>query len=323
LINGDDVVFKGNELMYNMWCEFCSKIGLRVSTTKSYCSKTNFTLNSRTFRINNDGVPVNDLFTRIAAVMPKANFGYISITTCGIVRYIPPKNRDETLFEISSRLNEFFSFERPEESWRVFAKVNGMVGKRKHFPITVHPSRGGLGLRVPDRMKGPTFLSLPCYLETTRVQRDLVRAVSNHRRFLRDPLAEFYSPDVCLSFTERVADTLWNGREEDSGIATRRRILDVTYPYRSVSVDTWNAEVHRTGNLNKKIFDQFYIGLRRQRALSKKTPSVLAHCLPFDDLVDDKVLYIPKFVFPLGGIEKIKKFKNRSGLTIYRDIKIS
>lgn len=201
LINGDDLAFRGDQRLVDIWRDTIGSVGFSESVGKSYTSRDWVQMNSRTFDI----IRLNDRWT-FGRSRPFVNFGVIS----GFVKGTNPQDEpDPELLsaKIRSQLSEFDDLpvavcRRAKEVYvrrMAFRCAEALKTGKIPFALSLynHPSVGGLG--IPHE-SGDRVVDLEIAREAVKWKfkpndaRDFLEADSNKRKLpLNRPDTRFLS----------------------------------------------------------------------------------------------------------------------------------
>jgi len=146
LINGDDILFRGDKLLFHQWSEDCKSVGFYESVGKSYVSKEWVQINSRTFDIS-FSVPGMAIATRQRAFL---NFGVIE----GFEKGVDPQD-EPNLEQLSFRLGNFWS-EFDHLPWGGVRTRAQQLAKERVTERLTHAFKDGYIPYVPS-LSNPTW----------------------------------------------------------------------------------------------------------------------------------------------------------------------
>jgi len=162
MINGDDLVLKGNKQCYDVWKILGTSVGLNESVGKTYLSKKFLNMNSTTFRrVDGRKIPGNRPGT-----VRECNFQLVQYVNLGLIYNIQrssggknQKSEEATAWNTAARARELVRM-TPEKLLKRVTKLftKNMSLKDYNIPWFMPEWIGGLGL--PKEMGEPSELDL-------------------------------------------------------------------------------------------------------------------------------------------------------------------
>jgi hypothetical protein len=180
LVNGDDILFRSDKKLYEIWSEQIKELGFKFSLGKNYTHKSFLTVNSQGF--------IYDEKTNL--------FSQVKYFNCGLIRPTNVDAREKSVLPIWDRYNQLtlhasninFAHTRFLNQCRVELDSASFKGERNYF---VSQYYGGLGFNVHPEIRNKIYL--------TNFQRKLGQFIlglfksSTSVKFLDNQYLKFYS----------------------------------------------------------------------------------------------------------------------------------
>lgn len=146
LVNGDDILFKANDLFYKMWQHEVKKVGFELSIGKSYYSTKFLTVNSKLYRIS--GVN-NDNFTLVTFFNPSQALPTSWIT--------PPGDDHQDANDFAGRMSDLLERTVDERfALRCAIRFNkreiALATRCGLHNMFIPQHLGGLGIKCPEQL---------------------------------------------------------------------------------------------------------------------------------------------------------------------------